>query len=253
MTDRRSSQTIKPRKETLLRVEYQHPEELLDAYLPNLGSGGVFVRTSVPFVAGNEISFVISFPGFPRPVELRGIVRWRREEPGHDVGVGVEFVFSDVQQEATVRGLLQSLTSVAQLSAQQEQFKVLLVEDNNFARELFDYAIKRFHSEHELNSVLEVIHATDGAEALEKLEGNCVDLAIVDHFLPVMTGCDLVKRIRQQDPGGELPIIVISVGEENLKRRAIESGANLFLNKPITLKQLIGTIVTLCAQQQPDC
>jgi uncharacterized protein (TIGR02266 family) len=245
--DRRKFQ----RMEVLLKVEYKEPKDLLNDYITNLGEGGMFIHTNLPLQEGQRLSFSLSFPGLLEPILLDGVVRWRREpiehEPGEPVGLGVEFIFSDDKQKARVDELV---------TAFQEEptplpddvpppFRVLLVEDNTFAMELFDYAIRRFHTEQGVDSGLEVLHAGDAYEALRQLEQSSIDLAIVDHFLPGMTGCELVFRMRQDNRTQETPILVVSVGGETVRQEAYSSGANLYLDKPVLHKQLIVTITKL--------
>ena len=86
------------------------------------------------------------------------------------------------------------------------------------------------------------ILATEGREALALLAESSVDLAIVDHFLPGMTGCECVRAIREMEPPDRrTSIIVVSIGGEEIKERAMESGADLFLEKPVLCKELIDT------------
>ena len=72
-----------------------------------------------------------------------------------------------------------------------------------------------------------------------------VDLAIVDHFLPAMTGSKLIRKLRENPQYKSLPILVLSVGDDQVKREALESGADLFLHKLVMNKHLVQTLSTL--------
>jgi uncharacterized protein (TIGR02266 family) len=247
-TDRRPEQR-RPRVEIILRVEYLHPSDLLHDYVTSISAGEMFIHTSLPLETGERLAFMLSFPGLLEPFDLNGVVKERREptddEPGEAAGLVVEFTFADKAQEERLQQLLEALGSpVAQLTP--TTFSVLLVEDNAFALELFEYAVTRFHQEHlDGGPELEVKRAEDAVTALEHLDGSRVDLAIVDHFLPGMTGCELVRRMRSDEDLALIPVVVVSVGGDEVKEEAYKSGADLYLDKPVLHRQLISTISKL--------
>jgi CheY-like chemotaxis protein len=84
-----------------------------------------------------------------------------------------------------------------------------------------------------------VISANDGFAALELLEQDMFDIAIVDLNMPMMSGIDLIKRIRAREQTRGLPVIVLS-GKTNIKdvKLALESGTNDYIVKPVVIKQL---------------
>lgn len=243
------------RTEVLLKVAYQDSADLINDYITNLGAGGMCVHTELPLAPGQTISFVLSFPGLLEPLELSGIVRWRRDrgdEPGEDPAVGVEFTFPDAAAHQRLLALLDEIQRRSErLDAAHEQqaFRVLLVEDNEFVQQMFQYAVHRFHAERGGENI-EVYGAATGTDALEVIREASIDLAIVDHFLPGVTGCELVQHLRQNPRTAKIPVLVISVGGEEVRRQANEAGADLFLDKPVVHKQLVRTIETLMARKQ---
>jgi CheY-like chemotaxis protein len=62
-----------------------------------------------------------------------------------------------------------------------------------------------------------------------------------------MTGCELVQQMRQDERYSDIPILMVSVGGDDIRERAYNSGADLFLDKPVLHKQLISTIAKLLA------
>jgi uncharacterized protein (TIGR02266 family) len=240
--------TRRPRIEIVLRVEYLHPTDLLHDYVTSISAGEMFIHTSLPLEPGERLAFMLSFPGLLEPIDLTGVVRERRaptdDDPGQPAGLAVEFTFADKAQETRLQQLLEALGSVVQ--PLQKTFTVLLVEDNAFALELFEYAVTRFHQEQlDGGPELDVKRAEDASTALEHLQGSKVDLAIIDHFLPGMTGCELVRRMRSEVELALIPVVVVSVGGDEVKKEAYDSGADLYLDKPVLHKQLITTISTL--------
>lgn len=236
------------RTELLLKVEYSKQENLLADYLTDLSNGGLFVRTEVPFEMGQRISFTLSFPGLLEPIDLCGIVRWRRPKspsPETPPGVGVEFEFVDDLQRETVARVVERLqreSCASPVESRQGPFRVLVVEDNQFVHDLFRHAIKKFHRGLGDPRLLEVVSAFNGHEALQKFESLHVDLAIVDHFLPVMSGAELIKRVRSDERLRDIPVLVVSTGGDTVREEALNAGADLYLDKPVLLKQLLATL-----------
>lgn len=243
------------RTEVLLKVAYQDSADLLNDYITNLGAGGMCIHTDLPLARGETISFVLSFPGLLEPLELSGIVRWRRDrgdEPGEDPAVGVEFIFPNDAARQRLLSLLDTIhrrEEAPQKGPEEHPFRVLLVEDNEFVQQMFQYAVHRFHAERG-GEEIEVYGATTGTDALEVIRETTMDLAIIDHFLPGVTGCELVRHLREDPRTADIPVLVISVGGEEVRRQATECGADLFLDKPVVNKQLVRTIETLVARRQ---
>lgn len=247
------------RVEILLKVMYTEPKDLLSDYLTSLGEGGLFINTTFPFDEGDRLTFSVSFPGLLEPREFNGIVRWRRpqsdEVPEEDAGLGVEFIFESSEQKLQLSELISSLREPPkqprELQTRSAPFRVLLVEDNDIIQDLFAYAVRCFHYEHIRSGKPEILRASDGLEALRILEESTVDLAIIDHFLPAMTGSKLIRKIRENPQYNSLPILVLSVGDDQVKREALESGADLFLHKPVMNKHLVQTLSTLLMRSSP--
>jgi CheY-like chemotaxis protein len=89
-----------------------------------------------------------------------------------------------------------------------------------------------------------VIEAVDGADALRRAEAETPDLILTDLEMPVMTGFDLVRAVRDDARLPALPIVVLSTrGADEDKRRAAELGANAYLVKTaFNEKELLSTI-----------
>ena len=88
--------------------------------------------------------------------------------------------------------------------------------------------------------------ANNGKEAMEILQNNKYDLALVDLFMPVMDGFETIKQIRKNKAIKSLPIIALTASAEiNLMDRAIALGADKCLTKPFNAQQLHYTILGL--------
>jgi two-component system, chemotaxis family, chemotaxis protein CheY len=129
-------------------------------------------------------------------------------------------------------------------------FCVLLAEDNSFVTELFRYAVVRFQKELVGYESHDLLTAVTGDEALRLLEQRRVDLVIVDHYLPGLTGCAIVRKLRTMPDYARTPILVISMGGPEVRQEAIAAGATHFMDKPVQLSQLLETMRNFTSQEQ---
>jgi len=113
-----------------------------------------------------------------------------------------------------------------------ENLKVLIVEDDERIRDLL-----RMYLENEDFTVDEV---TGGLEALVILEKNNYDLVILDIMIPEMDGWKVCKRIRETS---NVPVIMVTArGEEPERILGLELGADDYLVKPFSPKELLARI-----------
>ena len=81
--------------------------------------------------------------------------------------------------------------------------------------------------------------ANDGLEALEKLKSR-FNLVLLDVMMPGMDGFEVVRHIRENPEFSDIPVIMVTVLDDKETRlRAVEAGANDFINKPIDRLELI--------------
>ena len=110
---------------------------------------------------------------------------------------------------------------------------VLIVDDSTSFRQVVSIALK--------GAGYEVMEASDGKDALNKLDGKKINLIISDVNMPNMDGYRLTQRIRQL--GLTLPVVGVTanaLAEE--KQRCLESGMDNCLSKPVTLDVLKQTL-----------
>lgn len=117
---------------------------------------------------------------------------------------------------------------------QKSQQTILLVEDNNSLRLLY---------ENYLASSYTILTATDGFEALQQLSRHKVDLIISDIQMPQMNGLTLRKKINQQTKRELIPFIFLTATDDELmQEQATELGIDDYLIKPIQKPQLMKII-----------
>lgn len=116
--------------------------------------------------------------------------------------------------------------------------KILLCDDD----EVMQTAIGSMISHEKLG---EVVQAMDGKEARALLAVREFDLIITDLHMPFYTGLDIITYVRDEIKK-MTPIIVLSgEGLENVVLQAFQAGANDFITKPFSVKNLVIKIKNL--------
>lgn len=83
--------------------------------------------------------------------------------------------------------------------------------------------------------------ASDGQEGYEKIMANAYNLIVMDVMMPKMSGFDVCKKIRQE--GIKTPVILLTAkGEEIDKVLGLELGADDYVTKPFSLRELLARI-----------
>lgn len=124
---------------------------------------------------------------------------------------------------------------------------VLIVDDSSVTRRMIGRALEM--SGLDLGGVHE---AGNGLEALSILDGQWVDLALVDVNMPEMNGEELLSRIRSRPATAQLPVVVVSTeGSETRIARLRAMGAS-FVRKPFQPADLRSTVLQLLGMEDDD-
>ena len=92
-------------------------------------------------------------------------------------------------------------------------------------------------------SEYDVITASNGKEALQKIATDHPDAVLLDIMMPGMDGFDVLEAIRQNPETEELPVIMLtSLSEMEHHAHATMKGANGYLTKPLVTNQLIASL-----------
>jgi len=124
------------------------------------------------------------------------------------------------------------------------RLNILVAEDTPVNREVVRAILEK--AGHKVTLV------TDGEQALDKLEENVYDLAIVDLHMPGKSGIDVIKLYGFIRPDGpRMPFLVLTADvSADIRAASAEAGAQAYLTKPIEPQRLVGTIEQLLASAE---
>ncbi|HEX6430626.1 MAG TPA: ATP-binding protein, partial [Niastella sp.] len=129
----------------------------------------------------------------------------------------------------------------------------LIIENNNLPLVLVvdDNADMREHLQSILVPHFNVITACNGLHALEKINAEMPALVVSDVMMPVMDGIGLVKEVKANRATAHIPIILLTAraGEES-KIVGWETGADDYLTKPFSSKELVSRVSSQIRTQQ---
>ena len=90
------------------------------------------------------------------------------------------------------------------------------------------------------------VSATQGAEAVDKAKQILPDLILLDVMMPKMSGFEVCKRLKIDPRTADIPIIMVTaLSELGDIERAIDSGTDDFLSKPVNRLELITRVKTM--------
>ena len=95
----------------------------------------------------------------------------------------------------------------------------------------------------------EVRAARNGDEALKLIEADPPDLVLLDVMMPIRSGYEVCQRIRESAQWRHIKVIMLSAkGRDTEVNKGLETGADLYVTKPFSTRDLIAKIAGLLAQ-----
>ena len=121
---------------------------------------------------------------------------------------------------------------------------LLLVEDD---RALADLLIWHFEREG-----YDIVRTADGDEALILAEEQPPDLVILDWMIEGVTGIEVCRRLRRRGSTAHVPIIMLTArGEESDRIRGLETGADDYVTKPFSPRELLARVGAVLRRVRP--
>jgi two-component system phosphate regulon response regulator PhoB len=96
------------------------------------------------------------------------------------------------------------------------------------------------------------MQAKNGRDALQKIEDHTPDLVILDWMMPHLSGIELCRLLRSRSDTMLLPIIILSArGEEGDRTLGLDSGADDYMSKPFSPRELVSRVKALLRRSRP--
>ncbi len=122
--------------------------------------------------------------------------------------------------------------------------KMLLVEDDAALAELLVYHFKR--------EDFDVVQTPDGEEALLLAQETPPDIVLLDWMLESLSGIEVCRRLRRMPETANVPIIMLTArGEEEDRVRGLETGADDYVTKPFSPRELVARVGAVLRRVRP--
>ena len=121
---------------------------------------------------------------------------------------------------------------------------VLLVEDEPAQREVLAYNLE--------SEGYAVSRAENGEEAMLQVAEITPDLVILDWMMPLMSGIEVCRQLKTREDTRNIPIIMLSARSEEVDTvRGLETGADDYVVKPYSLRELMARVRTQLRRSRP--
>jgi two-component system phosphate regulon response regulator PhoB len=120
----------------------------------------------------------------------------------------------------------------------------LVVEDEDALATLLQYNLEK--------EGYQVLVASDGEEALVSVDEKLPDLIVLDWMLPKISGIEVCRRLRQRPETRNAPIIMLTArGEESDRIRGLDTGADDYVVKPVSMSELAARVRAVMRRLRP--
>ena len=117
--------------------------------------------------------------------------------------------------------------------------RVMTVDDSATVRQVLQVTLE--------SAGYDVVQAVDGADALDKLSREPVDMLVTDLNMPRIDGIGLIHEIRQKPGNRFMPIIMLTSEAQPEKKNAGKAaGASGWITKPFRPEQLLAVVRMVC-------
>jgi len=125
------------------------------------------------------------------------------------------------------------------------KLRILVADDEPELVELVEFNLKQ--------AGYSIATAVDGAEALKKARSQPPDLILLDIMMPEMDGLEVCKILRREPATAKVPIIMLTAKASEIDRvLGLELGADDYLTKPFSVRELLLRIKKILARSQTE-
>ena len=123
--------------------------------------------------------------------------------------------------------------------------RILIVDDEAAIRDMLRVALEM--------AEYECIEASNAQEALELTVDERPDLVLLDWMMPGTSGIELARRLKREESTAEVPIIMLTAkGEEDNKVQGLEVGADDYITKPFSPRELVARLKAVLRRADPQ-
>ncbi|MAR92677.1 MAG: phosphate regulon transcriptional regulator PhoB [Pseudomonadota bacterium] len=123
--------------------------------------------------------------------------------------------------------------------------KILIVDDEEAIREMISVSLEL--------AGFQWIEAENGQEAHSRIVDERPDLVLLDWMLPGVSGIELARRLKREETTAEIPVIMLTAKtEEDNKIQGLDAGADDYVTKPFSTRELISRINAVLRRTRGD-
>jgi CheY-like chemotaxis protein len=230
----------------VLRADVSRGDRTSAGYTVEVSPSRLLVRAARVDLPGTNVTVRLSFPRLLEALTLHGTVVATHDPHVHKQTASMSI---DLQKDAACDRLATLLgrwqARRMRLPAEGATAAVLIADDNSLIREMFAYGVRKYF--YRIGRMVRVETAAHGHAAWQLLCKSAYDLVIVDFELPVLSGQALLGRIRYEPALERLPVVLVSDAGPVARLEALDAGADVFLDKPVVLRDLLGTLEQVTA------
>lgn len=122
---------------------------------------------------------------------------------------------------------------------------ILIIEDEAAIREMVSFTLSK--------AGFSLAEASDASEAEAIMAERLPDLILLDWMLPGMSGIELARRLKRDEYSHHVPIIMLTArSEEDDRVGGLEAGADDYVTKPFSPRELVARIKAVLRRSQPE-
>ena len=122
---------------------------------------------------------------------------------------------------------------------------ILVVEDESAIREMVVFALER--------AGFSIVAAADDARGQAMIVESAPDLVLLDWMLPGLSGVDFARRLKKEEATRQIPVIMLTARSEEMdKVKGFEVGADDYVTKPFSPRELVARIKAVLRRAAPE-
>ncbi|MCA9591172.1 MAG: response regulator [Myxococcales bacterium] len=230
----------------LVRVDVRSRDQRTDVCVGrSLDASGVFVVTEQLPSVGARVSLDIALPGGAggAHVDAEVLQVSMASVPGTESGFACKFIADDEPTRRAIDEMARTLG--AQRDCAGRELTILHLEPLQLLRDMFGYTVTKYFEGRRARA--RVLAASTGDDAWRVLCEQGADAAVIDLGGDATEGEQLVARIRRSPGHRNMFVVATGVPGTRARGAALHAGADLYVDKPLALREIFRTLEILIA------